>query len=194
MAKYIMFASVCSLSGFNSLLDKGLACADKKTLLVKKNGEFVKLPIEKLDEFKSYVAKFATVTTPEAPVPAPATVANAEVKHFTPNNVDYNKAPMSQMKIGSKSGVTAGIILSNSNGAGFYMHSVSSFSSLLNREDKVSVKDIAEIVKLLSYANKHFLSLAQYNTAIDKLKAIYKGASTDLCKRIIKSLWVNPNL
>lgn len=193
MAKYVMFASVSGLSGFSSLLDKGLACADKKTLLVKKHGEFVKLPIEKLDEFKLYVAKFATMTTPETSVPAPAETTVVEVKHFTPADVDYSKSPISQMKIGSK-GITAGIVLANSNGAGFYMHSVSSFSSLLNREDKVSVKDIAEIVKLLSYANKHFLSLAQYNTAIDKLKAIYKGTSTDLCKRIIKSLWVNVNL
>lgn len=193
MAKYVMFSSVSGLLGFSSLLDKGLVGIDKKTLLIKKQGTFVKLPIEKIDEFKEYVAKFATAPEPvvETPVPVVATVV--EVKHFTPSNVDYNKTPMSQMRIGSK-GVTAGIILSNSNGAGFYMHSVSSISSILNREDKVSVKDIQKIVKLLSYANKNFLSLEQYSTAIEELRRIYKGASTDLCKRIIKSLWVNPNL
>lgn len=193
MAKYIMFSSVSGLPGFVKLIERKLVDIDKKTLLIKKQGTFVKLPIEKLDEFKEYVAKFATAPEPVVETPVPVVATAVEVKHFTPSNVDYNKTPMSQMRIGSK-GTTTGVVLANSNGHGFFMFSVSSFSSLLNREDKVSVKDIEKIVKLLSYSNKHFLSSKQYSTAIEELKSIYKGASTDLCKRIIKSLWVNPNL
>ena len=188
MAKYVLFSSVSSLPGFDSLLEKGLVSNDKRTLLVKKHGVFTKLPVEMVGEFEKYVAKFA----PVSPVPA-ETVVSTMSKHFTPTDANFNKTPMSQMKIGSK-GITAGIVLANSKGAGFYMHSIASLSNILYREDSIQGKDRDSIIKLLSYANKHFLSMEQYNTAINTLKEIYKGKSSDLCKRIIKTLWVNFNL
>ncbi|MGL5714860.1 hypothetical protein [Cetobacterium sp.] len=195
MSKYVMFSTVKSLSGFVQLIEKGLVDIDKKTLLIKKNGTFVKLPIEKLDEFKVYVSKFApttTVPTTET-ISAPAT-STVVPKHFTPVGIDYGKSPISQMKYGCKIGTTAGIVLANSNGNGFYMHTVAGINNILFREDNVSSKDRDSIIKLLSYANKHFLTIQQYITALDTLKAIYKGTSTLLCKRIIKTLWVNVTL
>lgn len=189
MSKYVMLSTVSNLSGFSTLLTKGLVSNDKRTLLVKRQGEFVKLSIDKLDEFKEYVAKFAT-TTPE---PVIDKVRNCP-KHFTPTaDVDYNKSPMSQMKYGSKVG-TVGVVLANSNGNGYYLHTIASISNILYREDSIQGKDRDSIVKLLTYANKHFLTVDQYITALDTLKAIYKNGSTELCKRIIKSLWVNVDL
>ena len=111
-------------------------------------------------------------------------------KHFTPNNVDYNVSPVSQMRYGSKANTT-GVVLANSKGQGFYMHSLASLGNMLYREDNLSPVHRDKLIKLVIYANKNFLSIEKYNKSITNLMNIYKNNSSDLCKRIIKTLWVN---